>query len=377
MGSITDLDEFCPLWAAIAIAAAVLLCVVPWRRRGRGDAGRARGPRAYLLTFALGAVSTVLLCVVAVGALSRFAPQHLPPPAISNHISFDEKLLLLRHHPQLRPRILGAGSSITLRSLDGSAFQPQGAEPVFFNAGLAGGQIHQIRYATSFFLELFPTVQTIVQVAVPPDFADCTNERAGFFDASDARAFARGRMSLARAYLKYFNPQELIPDAFTMAAKRRGWDEGASERLYMDAFGTMPMQVSAREARQRHRELYNEPQPVDPSCFVELKRWSREIAARGKRLYIVVPPISPIYLHRVPGAVRSVDQFLAALHNALDGESAILVDMRDEMPLGSEGFADAYHLQWTAARQFSRKLADLVRHGRPQSAEATLPPGYD
>jgi hypothetical protein len=110
---------------------------------------------------------------------------------------------------------------------------------------------------------------------------------------------------------------------------------------------------------------------------VELKRWSREIAARGKRLYIVVPPISPIYLHRVPGAVRSVDQFLAALHNALDGESAILVDMRDAMPLGSEGFADAYHLQWTAARQFSRKLADLVRHGRPQSAEATLPPGYD
>jgi hypothetical protein len=376
MGSFSGMDVIGQLSAAVAIAAAALLGVLAWRswRKGRNGAP-SRGARAYLLTFALGAISTVLLCIGAVAALSRFAPEHLPPPPISNHISFDEKLLLLRHQPDLRPSILGAGSSITLRTLDGSAFQPEGARPVFFNAGLAGGQIHQIRFATSFFLELFPTVETIVQMVVPPDFADCTSEGPSFFNPRDARAFARGRMSPARAYLKYFNPQELILEALTMAAKRRGWDEGAAERLYMDAFGTMPMQVSAREARQRHRDLYNHLDPIDPSCLLELKRWSRDLAARGKRLYIVIPPTSPIHLQQVPGATRSVEEFVAALHAALEGESAILVDMRDE-PLGSEGFADAYHMQWTAARQFSRKLADLVRQNRAQSA-AALAAEYD
>jgi hypothetical protein len=357
--------------AARIAAARAPVGEVPHSRRTSSSSRASR----YFSAFVMGLASPILVCVGAVEALERIAPEHLPPPAISNQISFDEKLLFLRRHPEIQPRILGTGSSSALRTLDGSAFQEPGSAGLsFLNAGLAGGQIHHIRYAGDFFLDVFREVRTVVHVAVPPDFADCSSTDPEFFNAADARSFVLRRMSSTAAYLKYFNPQEIVPEALHIAAERRNWSEGAGSRMYMDAYGTMPMQISEQAARLRHRELYNHTDRMDPRCLEELKRWSRDVAAHGGQLYVVVPPISPLFFESVPGARAYVEEFTAILRDGLHGEPAKLLDARD-LPIPPGGFADAYHLQWSAAQLFSRAVAESidsgVRHaGRTNSAGA-------
>ena len=144
--------------------------------------------------------------------------------------------------------------------------------------------MNQIRYVSGFYLDLFRKIDVLLQLAVPPDFTDCTHTEGVFFDREDGRDFASGRMSMAGAYLKYFNPHELIPAAMHIAADRKNWAEDTRLRLYMDAFGSMPMQVPADTVQRRHEELYSSVSLLDSRCFEELRAWSRETAEKGIRL---------------------------------------------------------------------------------------------
>ena len=325
----------------------------------RGGSGSAR---AYVAAFMGGLIAMVTAVVASVVLLDRFAPEHLPPPAISNRSDLDEKLLFLRRHRDWEPSTLGVGSSITMRSLYGAPLS-EGLEPRdrFLNVGFGGARIHQVRAVGRFYLDLFPTVRTVVQLVVPPDFEDCTTAPSQLFDPADAGAYVRGDMSSVKAYLKYFNPHELIPQAFGIAAARRNTSGGAvGDRLYTDPFGSMPMTMSAPEARDRHELLYTETRVLDPACFRELRAWSREVEARGARLVIVVPPFSPIFLSEVAGAPEYIESFVQKLALALKDTPAALIDERS-IAFGDEAYADAYHLLWPAARVFSRHVSDDVK----------------
>ena len=294
--------------------------------------------------------------------LDNLAPEHLPAPALSNRATLDEKLLFLRRHPTAQPTVLGVGSSITMRSLYGAPFSEANApERSFLNAGFEGAQTHQTREIGRFFMDLFPRVHTVVQLVVPPDFEDCTTRPATLFDVDDARAYVRGELSLGMAYLKYFNPHQLIPDAFTIAARRQS-STGASRkgRFYMDQYASMPMEMSVPELRKRHERLYAETGPLDEACFRELREWSYEVNQRGARLFVVVPPFSPVFLRNVANASKYTETFVHGLRETLIDSPAVLIDARST-GFSDEAFADAYHLLWPAARVFSSYVADHVR----------------
>ena len=314
----------------------------------------------YLISFCGGLASTFLVVVGGIELLERFAPQHLPPPAISNRIDLDEKLVFLRRHPGWQPTILGVGSSITVRSLYGAPFsEGMSPEKRLLNVGIGGAQIHQTRRSGGFYLDLFPEVRTVIQLVVPPDFQDCSTQPATLFDSADAAAYVRGQMSSVRAYLKYFNPHELLAEAWHIASDRET-SSGPDGKLFTDEFGSMPMQMSPAQARQRHKELYSEIRALDPKCFRELQEWSREVKQRGARLVVVIPPFSPIFLRAVAGAPQFIDEFARNVSAALDGGPALLVDERS-LALGDEAFADAYHLLWPGARVFSRHVSAEIR----------------
>jgi hypothetical protein len=336
----------------------------------RGQASAA----GYLAWIWAGLVCTLLVVAGAVQFMQHFAPQHLPAPAISNRLDLDEKLLFLRRHPDRRPTVLGVGSSITMRSLDGAPFSGGPSSTGFLNVGIGGAQIHQTRETGKFYLDLFPEIAVVVQLVVPPDFEDCSTQPRVLFDPTDARAFVRGEMSSVRAYLKYFNPEELIPEALHIAADRErssGGDVG--QRLQMDEFGSMPMEMTPREARRRHETLYSETRPLDPNCFRELREWSREVRERGARHVVVVPPFSPIFLRTIPGAPEYIETFVQMLSTTLRNEPADLIDERS-IAFGDEAFADAYHLLWPAARVFSRHVAaDLEQQARAMPKAPTTP----
>jgi hypothetical protein len=322
----------------------------------------------YLIAFGCGLLSTLLVVASGPELLERLAPEHLPPPAISNRIDLDEKLLFLRRHPDWKPLILGVGSSITARSLDGEPFSVGlSEENRFLNVGIGGAQIHQTRQAGLFFLHLFPEVRTVVQLVVPPDFTNCSTPAGALFDAKDAAAFVHGEMSSVRAYLKYFNPQELIPQALHMAEDREP-SFGPDGKLYQDQFGTMPLQMSPAQARDRHERLYKTPNSLDPNCFAELRKWSAELGRLGVRHVVVLPPISPLFLHSVSGAPQFIDAFAQHVAESLKGGAATLVDERS-LPLGEGGFADAYHLLWPAAQVFSRYVSEDIQQLRARRVE--------
>lgn len=336
--------------------------------------------RAYAAALLGGVLATVIATVGLIELLDRYAPQHLPAPAISNRIDLDEKLRFLRRHPDLQPTMLAVGSSSAMRSLYGAPFSGEldGRER-FLNVAFSGAQMHEVRYASNFYLDLFPGVRKVLQLAVPPDFEDCTTVPTAVFDRADARAYIHGKASLARTYLKYFNPHELVPEAFQIAAARENLSGSFERRLYTDPFGTMPMDMSAEEARQRHAVLYTKIRPLDPACFRELRTWSGEIEARDARLVVVVPPTSPMFLREVAGSKEYMDAFARALAEALSGTSAIFIDERS-LALGEEAFGDAYHLLWPAARVFSKHLSeDLERrfagHGATWPTHSLRPAG--
>jgi hypothetical protein len=338
--------------------------------------------KAYVAAFLGGVVAMVVAVVASLEFLQAFAPDHLPPPAISNRIDLDEKLLFIRRHRDWEPTTLGIGSSITMRSLDGAPFSeglPQRNR--FINVAFGGAQLHQVQTTGLFYLDLFPTVRTVIQLVVPPDFQDCTTVPSELFDPADARAFALGKMSPVQAYLKYFNPHELIPQAFQIAAARRNTSGGAvGGRLYTDPFGSMPMTMSPREARRRHDVLYTETPALDPACFRALIDWSRQVQLRGVRLVIVVPPFSPIFLRQIDGAPEYIDAFVQKLRSALRNTPAALIDERP-IAFGDEAYADAYHLLWPAARVFSRHVSDDLKQFAAGSSKGGSPgigkaPGY-
>jgi hypothetical protein len=313
----------------------------------------------------------LLVFVGSVQLLERYAPEHLPPPAISNRLNLDEKLTFLRQRLDQQPTILAVGSSITMRSLDGAPFLAVPMQESFLNLGIGGAQVHQTRWTGNFYLDLFPTVHTVIQLVVPPDFKDCSATPRVLFNPADAQAYVRGDMSSVRAYLKYFNPHQLIGEALHIAVDRQR-ATGGDGNLYMDEFGSMPMDMTPGEAKRRHKQLYGELEPLDHSCFRELQQWSKEVGQRGARLVVVIPPFSPIFLRGIAGAPEYIDAFAQRVSDALSGGPAKLVDERS-IGLGDEAFADAYHLLWPSARVFSRHVSSAVKQltataGKPDVA---------
>ena len=69
--------------------------------------------KRFALGIAAGAVAVFGGLATAYGALKTVWPESLPAPAISRLVQIDEKLRFLRRHPEIDPKILAVGSSIT------------------------------------------------------------------------------------------------------------------------------------------------------------------------------------------------------------------------------------------------------------------------
>lgn len=314
----------------------------------------------------IGIAAPVLAYIGLILLLERFAPEHLPPPAIANRIDLDDKLRLLRESGDVAPVVLALGSSSAGRSIDGTPFQGEEQQSLrFFNASVGGAQINQLRFLSGFYLNNLPEVRAVVTMLVPADFVSCSVPDA-LFDRRDAAAYAFARKPSLRFYLEYFNLFEFLPQLRTIATERSNWGAiGDERRLYTDRFGSRPMEIPAAKARAR-LALY-EVEPLDPKCFDEVRAWSRELRAAGVAFFVVLPPISPLWLRATPGAVDFVERFRGDLRAALQGEGAEIIDGERVCECGPDDFLDAYHLQWSAAQGFSRRLAAKIQ---PQVALA-------
>ncbi|MCA0420425.1 MAG: hypothetical protein LCH80_17145, partial [Proteobacteria bacterium] len=157
--------------------------------------------KAYLLGLLVGGFSA--LAVVAGGfmAVMTFKPQNLIAPAISSVESVNEKFRFIRRHPGLNPEVVLVGSSIAWRQVDGAAFSA-GTGATFLNGATALLAVHQTRYLTKFYTDLFPRASTFVMLTNLTDFGDCGQNR-NIFKPDDAEKYVRGEWPEVFFYMKY------------------------------------------------------------------------------------------------------------------------------------------------------------------------------
>jgi hypothetical protein len=325
---------------------------------------RAHGPsssvmsmqRRYLFSFISGGLFTFLLFSALVLGLAQYAPAHLPPPPISNHIDFDDELVFVRNNVDIEPQVVAIGSSSGARSLYGAPFQGKQVKPPrkFLNVSVAGGQLDQLRYMTNFFLDQYRDVKTVITFIVPVDFKQCTGGR--FFDAVDARRYAFERKPALLSYMKYFDIGYFFTTFLTIAGDRANWSTETNARLYQDWFGSRPSQVPHEWALGRLK-IYSAPDNLDARCFAELKALNHDIQRRGIHHYIVIGPVWPLWMRETPGADEYIQEFRDRLDRELTGEPVVVVDGEKIAKLDDYDFTDAFHLQWHAARKFSAELA--------------------
>lgn len=305
------------------------------------------------MSFVAGALGIAGVYAGSVLLLATLMPDHLPPPSISNRISFDEKLRFIRQHTPLDPPTLAVGSSLTLRQLDGAAFD-QGDDPVarVFNGSSWGLQINQTHYLIDFYLSQFPRTRRVISLIGPADFRDCQGQETDFFNTTDARAYAFEGRPILGFYFRYFNPLGLAKEVWRIAEDRQ---PGMDARLWLDPYGSQPLDAPPGVILNHYT-----PEPLDPSCFAAFDALVDDLSHRLLDVYLVLAPISPAFFKEFPEARAYVDRFRTRLAASVAGTPVRLIDVHAAPEFGPEDFVDAYHLRWTAAQRLSRRLAALL-----------------
>lgn len=287
-------------------------------------------------------------------ALALFWPASLPAPPLTRLVHLDEKMRFLREHPEFDPRILAVGSSITWRQIAGGEFAKlAGGDRRFLNGATGKLQIHQSRDLLGFYLRHYRNVETVLLMVALPDFEDCTAEPAAMLDHEAAASYAFEGWPEAFFYLRYFAPQRFARTAMTLAERR----EPLHGDLYLDAFGSGPIQLSTAEMRGlRYEEI-----ATDPACIDALIGLSRDLTARGLRLIVIFTPVHPEYFRAYPGAEERTCWIARRVESATLGHDTRVVLLHDDAAFRAQDFFDAFHLQYSAATRLSARVAQAMR----------------
>lgn len=301
----------------------------------------------------------------AYAALAFLLPASFPAPPLTRLAALDEKLRFLREHPEIDPRILAVGSSITWRQLAGGSFErAAGGRKHFLNGATVSLQIHQTADLLDFYLENYPHVRTVLIMAGLPDFTNCSTEPRALLDHDAARAYAFEGWPAAWFYLRYFSPQRFARTALTLAERQtplRG-------DLYLDAYGSGPLQVPDEYKRGlRYRAM--EP---DPACVTALIDLSQALSNRGIDLVLVFPPVHPEYRQTYPDAVSATCRIARDVDLATRQHNTELLVLPRDAAFADEDFFDAFHLQYAAVQRLSARVARRIEQSLASAGEFQL-----
>lgn len=295
--------------------------------------------------------------------LAFLLPASFPAPPLTRLAALDEKLRFLREHPEIDPRILAVGSSITWRQLAGNSFdRAAGGRRHFLNGATVSLQIHQTGDLLDFYLDNYPRVRTVLIMAGLPDFTNCSTEPRAVFDHAAARAYVFQRWPAAWFYLRYFSPQRFARTAMTLAERQTP----LTGDLYLDAYGSGPLQVPD-ESKRGLRYQAMEP---DPACVTALVELSEALNNRGVNLVLVFPPLHPEYRRAYPGVVSATCRIARDVEMATRRHKTDLLVLPQDVGFADEDFFDAFHLQYAAAQRLSAQVARRIEQSFASAGKA-------
>jgi hypothetical protein len=313
------------------------------------------GWRLYLATFVAtgAALLTMYLCLLT--GLDRTG--NLPPPAIVNSICTDEKIEWLRDHMPKQPNLLVVGSSVAWRNIDSAEIIRRNPAIRPFNGASCGLKANQTEFLTNYLLARFPSVQTVVMVAVPQDFDKCETMPTQFFDPAAVDAYAFERQWKYGFYLRYFDLVSLFRNATLIQGYRSG--RLPFDTLIMTRFGDAPLYTD------KDRGAYYGPfEGYDQSCFAALHRLAQTVTAGGRSLVVATGALDPDWVTRYDPDGRIGRELVSGVRAAVEGTGAQVWDGDRAFDGSRSEFVDAIHLKWSAAHRYTTLLSAALATGQ-------------
>ncbi len=316
----------------------------------------AAGPGDAVRYLAIVAATIVVTSSAYVAALDLLELGKMrPPPALSNSLCLDAKLEYLRDNPPVVPTHLIIGSSISWRNIDAAAIVRANGEARPLNGGFCGLRMNQTAFVTRFLLERYPSISDLLLLLDPLDMSACHVVKSEVFDPQDAAAYLSGAAEL-KYYFRYFDPYSLLGNAIHL--KERKADLIPADPLVFTQYGDGPLGVAPWQGIQ-----YGRSEALDPKCQRALADLAKDVSASGRKLLVVTMPVLPEWSKQFDprGSVRH--QLADAIHLAVQGTSAGFWDAWTTESLPLDGYVDAYHLRWNAARRFTERLIGATGFG--------------
>lgn len=298
----------------------------------------------YLIVFlALGVLALLALLYV----LGRIGS--LPAPPITATYCIDEKFKFLAEQRNLQDSdLIAVGSSVTWRNLDMQPFVNRGVAQQPMNAAPCYLHMDQIAFLTAFLLDHLDSVEIVVSMVGPRDFANCNEADRDFFATDRAASYIFGGSSPLWLYITNFRPIAFLRDAWSIAEKRAS--PRAVGPLVMDAYGAGPIEGKSE---------WSEAPAFDDACFAALRDFEAMLDERGVRLVLASFPSSPGWRSRHDPDGTVTEAFEARLRGALAEDSSVFMPSK-AFSFGAEEYFDYTHLQWPAARRLSAQLAEML-----------------
>lgn len=313
----------------------------------------------YLISMLIGLLVALLLFCGALVGLARTG--NLPPPAFSNNLCVDEKLHFLRNNPIPSPNLLVIGSSVAWRHVDGNVLTNAAPDIRPMNGAFCGLFANQSTYVGNWLLDRHPSVQSVVMIADPQDFAGCWRVPDAVFKREHVDPYVYEEQSRWGYYMRYFAPKSLARNALTVKAQRAGkieWDP-----LVFNRFGDGPLKTN------NVRELmYGKPDPLDRNCFAALREFGERLKAEGRPLLVVSTPLNPQWKEKYDPDGSFLADFDQRIHNSLSEIGGVYWNADREWRTPPDAFVDAVHMRWSAAQQFTAALAEQIDEAMGDSA---------
>ncbi|WP_152048259.1 hypothetical protein [Aureimonas psammosilenae] len=289
---------------------------------------------------------TIFATTVAFSALmlTLAAAKSLPAPPLTGTSCIDEKFKFLANNKLDDVDFIAVGSSLTWRNVDVRAFEQHGLAKKAVNAAPCFLQISQTAFLTDFLLSKMPSVSTVLAVVAPRDFENCNAPQDSFFSVDQAAPYIFDKSSPATIYARNFRLIGFLTDAASVREARTRPD--SLNNLVIDAKGGGPIEVKSSWL----------PAPkLDDACFDSLRELERVVNGGGAKLLVVSFPQSPSWgqTHDPAGVIRA--DFDARIRRALSDRAMFI--SQDVFHASEDAYADAVHLTWQIAQQFSQAIA--------------------
>lgn len=310
-------------------------------------------PRSYK-AFVIGSFCLLALGVLGFATLLWLLGRIgvLPPPPLTANACMDEKFKFLAERDLRGTDLIAVGSSVTWRNLDVGRFERAGLATKALNAAPCYLHLSETAYYTEFLLTHMKHVEEVVAVLAPRDFEQCASPKDEFFSTSLAGAYVFGHLPSTPIYLANLKPKKFVRDIFRIKAMRNNPLHPLT--LRMDGYGNGPLRIRG--------SWMPEPAVAD-MCFSALSELESVVHARGAQLIVASFPMHPDWLETHDPDGQLVPSLEARMRAALRLPTTLFFS-GDQADTGALEHADAVHLLWDSAIEYTHRLTDLVAAAR-------------